>query len=190
MHVAGRQSCMYCGWHACVFDSRHAWQQNENLIQQHHHFNLLVTQSNPTTFFFALISGYLSFLSFSPNYFVVLLWLSRLFWKSRRAEKARRWFNLAIKLNPKLGEAWAAYFAFELLEGDDAKRKDVIQRCVNAEPNGGAQWNRIVKRPKNWRLSIPEKLKAVVEEFYPNCLTETAQKTPVGQGTWKSSGTM
>lgn len=82
----------------------------------------------------------------------------------------------------RLGDAWAAYLAFELVEGSDAKRKDVLQRCVNAEPNYGVQWNRVVKRPDHWKLTYPEKLRVVVEEYYPQCLVATAQKTPIGQG--------
>merc|ERR1712050_60543 len=38
--------------------------------------------------------------------------------------------------------------------------------CVDAEPNQGIEWNRVVKRVANWRGKWAVKLKRYVEEFY------------------------
>jgi pre-mRNA-processing factor 6 len=76
----------------------------------------------------------------------------RLFEKDRKFPKARKWFDRAVTLNPRLGDAWAHFYAFELRqsvsgaataggEGSEGASKSeaesVLKRCVTAEPNRG-----------------------------------------------------
>ena len=37
---------------------------------------------------------------------MVILAVSRLFWRDRKEEKARSWCNRAVTIDPDLGDAW------------------------------------------------------------------------------------
>merc|ERR1712056_135608 len=50
--------------------------------------------------------------------------------------------------------------------GTAHEQREVIRKCVDAEPNQGMDWNRIVKRVANWRGKWAVKLKRFVEETY------------------------
>ena len=45
--------------------------------------------------------------------------LHRLFWSERKINKAREWFQRAVKIDPDLGDAWAFYYKFELEHGTE-----------------------------------------------------------------------
>lgn len=47
--------------------------------------------------------------------------LLRLFWSERKLSKARDWFNRTVKIDPDLGDAWAAFYKFETLHGDQVR---------------------------------------------------------------------
>lgn len=96
----------------------------------------------------------------------VIIAVAKLFWRDAKNAKARKWFNRAVTLNPRLGDAWGAYLAFELEHGTAHEQREVIRKCVDAEPNQGNDWNRIVKRVPNWRGKWAVKLKRFVEESY------------------------
>merc|ERR1719359_2516192 len=97
----------------------------------------------------------------------VIVSVAKLFWRDAKHAKARKWFNRAVTLNPRLGDAWGAYLGFELDVGTSHEQREVIRKCVDAEPNNGILWNSIVKRVPNWRLKWAQKLKKFVEEHYP-----------------------
>ena len=42
-----------------------------------------------------------------------------MFWSERKIAKAREWFNRTVKIDPDLGDAWANFYKFELLHGDE-----------------------------------------------------------------------
>merc|ERR1711920_998401 len=96
----------------------------------------------------------------------VIVAVAKLFWRDAKNAKARKWFNRAVTLNPRLGDAWGAYLAFELEHGTAHEQREVIRKCVDAEPNQGIDWNRVVKRVPNWRAKWAVKLKRFVEETY------------------------
>merc|ERR1712050_782314 len=96
----------------------------------------------------------------------VIVAVAKLFWRDGKNAKARKWFNRAVTLNPRLGDAWGAYLAFELEHGTAHEQREVIRKCVDAEPNQGVDWNRVVKRVANWRGKWAVKLKRFVEEHY------------------------
>lgn len=48
--------------------------------------------------------------------------IARLFWTDRKIEKARTWFERAIKANPDVGESWAWWYKFELEHGTQVSR--------------------------------------------------------------------
>ncbi|CAM9945628.1 unnamed protein product, partial [Choristocarpus tenellus] len=58
----------------------------------------------------------------------VIAAVARRFWSDRKYPKARKWFNRAVTLDPDAGDAWAAYYAFELMQGSEAEQVDVLKR--------------------------------------------------------------
>jgi len=42
-----------------------------------------------------------------------------MFWSERKIGKAREWFNRTVKIDPDLGDAWANFYKFEKMHGDD-----------------------------------------------------------------------
>ena len=89
-----------------------------------------------------------------------------IFWRQRKHKKARRWFNRAVTLRPDIGDAWAAYYRFELenSEDDGESAKKILKRCVEAEPNRGKLWCRIAKMRENRQASTTAILKKVAQE--------------------------
>ena len=73
----------------------------------------------------------------------------RLFWADRIVDKARNWFNRAVKLDPDNGDAWAYFLKFELEHGNDESRQDMITRAVQAEPRHGLVWPTVAKAVGN-----------------------------------------
>merc|ERR1719158_55147 len=104
----------------------------------------------------------------------VIIAVARLFWRDNKNAKARKWFNRAVTLNPRLGDAWGAFLAFELEHGTTHEQREVIRKCVDAEPNQGLDWNRVVKRVQIWRCKWAVKLRRFVEETYPSELNAKA----------------
>ncbi|CAM9224613.1 unnamed protein product [Ectocarpus sp. 6 AP-2014] len=96
----------------------------------------------------------------------VITAVARRFWADRKYAKARKWFNRAITLDPNMGDAWAAYYAFELQQGTEVEQKDVLDRCVAAEPAHGELWTSVSKTTENRRLDKASILKKVVAAYF------------------------
>ncbi|XP_068081412.1 pre-mRNA-processing factor 6 [Anabrus simplex] len=95
----------------------------------------------------------------------VLLAVSKLFWSERKIQKCREWFNRTVKIEPDLGDAWAYFYKFELLNGTEEQQEDVKKRCVNAEPHHGEHWCKVSKDIRNWRLNIDHILIKVAKDL-------------------------
>lgn len=95
----------------------------------------------------------------------VLLAVARLFWSERKINKAREWFNRAVKLDPDLGDSWACFYRFELQHGTEAQQESVMQRCVLAEPHHGENWCAVSKAIPNWRLRTKDILVIVAKSL-------------------------
>ena len=48
---------------------------------------------------------------------LIICTVARLFWAERKIEKARQWFERAVKVNPDLGDVWAWWLKFEMQHG-------------------------------------------------------------------------
>ena len=48
---------------------------------------------------------------------LVICTVARLFWAERKIEKARQWFERAVKVNPDLGDVWGWWLKFEQQHG-------------------------------------------------------------------------
>lgn len=48
---------------------------------------------------------------------LIISTVARLFWAERKIEKARQWFERAVKINPDLGDVWGWWLKFERQHG-------------------------------------------------------------------------
>jgi len=95
----------------------------------------------------------------------VILAVARIFWKDRKIEKARKWFDRASMLNPDWGDTWAFYYKFELELGTDQQQLDVERRCIEADPKHGEYWAPFAKEVHRWRWTPEQKLKNIIQEL-------------------------
>ncbi|KAI2502947.1 HAT (Half-A-TPR) repeat [Fragilaria crotonensis] len=91
--------------------------------------------------------------------------VASLFASDRKNDKARKWFNKAVSLDPDLGDTWARYYAFELKCGSAAQQADVKERCIKAEPKHGEFWTGVMKDMLNRRKTIAEGIELVAKEI-------------------------
>ncbi|CAL5094896.1 unnamed protein product [Urochloa decumbens] len=92
----------------------------------------------------------------------VLATVAKLLWHDRKVDKARNWLNWAVTLAPDIGDFWALYYKFELRHGNMDMQKDVLDRCVAAEPKHGEKWQAITKSVQNSHLPVEALLKKAV----------------------------
>lgn len=92
----------------------------------------------------------------------VIAAVAKLFWHDRKVDKARTWLNRAVTLAPDIGDFWALYYKFELQHGAEENQKDVLKRCVAAEPKHGEKWQVISKAVENAHQPTESILKKVV----------------------------
>ncbi|VWU51910.1 pre-mRNA-processing factor 6, putative [Hepatocystis sp. ex Piliocolobus tephrosceles] len=104
------------------------------------------------------------------NNVYVVLTVALLFWTNFKIVKARKWFYRVITLNPSFGDGWATFLAFEIDQQNEINQKDIINKCIKAEPNRGYMWNKITKRVENWRLKYPQLLYKYIQEMFPHVL--------------------
>jgi pre-mRNA-processing factor 6 len=96
----------------------------------------------------------------------VVATVARLFWGERKLDKARNWFNKAVKTDPDNGDLWAWLLKFEMMHGDEEKVKQVIRQCIEADPKHGEQWPVIRKQVSNFGKSCEEILKKLAAECH------------------------
>ncbi|GFZ05692.1 pre-mRNA splicing factor-like protein [Actinidia rufa] len=92
----------------------------------------------------------------------VIAAVAKLFWHDRKVDKARNWLNRAVTLAPDIGDFWALYYKFELQHGTEDNQKDVLKRCIAAEPKHGEKWQAISKAVENSHQPTEAILKKVV----------------------------
>eukprot|EP00616_Rhizochromulina_sp_CCMP1243_P000449 CAMPEP_0118989306 /NCGR_PEP_ID=MMETSP1173-20130426/47770_1 /TAXON_ID=1034831 /ORGANISM="Rhizochromulina marina cf, Strain CCMP1243" /LENGTH=993 /DNA_ID=CAMNT_0006940291 /DNA_START=51 /DNA_END=3035 /DNA_ORIENTATION=- len=85
------------------------------------------------------------------NPFVIAA-VAGLFVDERKYPKARKWYNRAVKIDESIGDVWAQYYAFELAHGEEEQQRDVLNRCVAAEPKYGELWCSVSKDPQNRKM--------------------------------------
>jgi pre-mRNA-processing factor 6 len=92
----------------------------------------------------------------------VIVAVAKLFQIDRMVDKARGWLNRAVTLAPDIGDFWALCYKFELQHGTEENQKDVLKRCVVAEPKHGEKWQAVSKAVENSHQPTESILKKVV----------------------------
>ena len=95
----------------------------------------------------------------------VITAVASLFASERKHDKARKWFERAVKLDSDLGDSWAKWYTFELDAGTKQGQEDVKQRCVAAEPKHGELWCRVSKDMANRRKTPAEHLEGAAQNI-------------------------
>jgi pre-mRNA-processing factor 6 len=96
-----------------------------------------------------------------PESPLVIAAVAMLFASERKTEKARKWLERAVLLDPDLGDSWARYYSFEMESGTAVQAAAVKERCIKAEPKHGPLWQPIVKDMVNRLKSVGEGLELV-----------------------------
>ena len=101
----------------------------------------------------------------NPDDPLVITAVASLFASERKLEKARKWFERAIILNPDIGDSWAKYHAFECGAGNEVKKSSIKERCVVADPKHGEIWCSIMKDIKHRKKSVAEILNLASQQI-------------------------
>ena len=97
----------------------------------------------------------------NPEDPLVITAVASLFASERKQEKARKWFERSIILNPDIGDSWAKYYSFELEIGNKNKLASIKERCVAADPKHGEIWCMLMKDMQNRKKTVAEGLELV-----------------------------
>ncbi|KAJ1980509.1 U4/U6 x U5 tri-snRNP complex subunit Prp1 [Dimargaris xerosporica] len=92
---------------------------------------------------------------------ILITAIARLFWSERKLDKARVWFERAVKLDPDQGDTWAWWYKFEQQHGTEAQQRQVVQGCVAADPHHGERWQPTAKDISHFGYSVEQKLQLV-----------------------------
>jgi len=95
----------------------------------------------------------------------VIAAVASLFASERKLEKARKWFERAVVLDPDVGDSWAKYYLFETETGSSGKKEKIKERCIAAEPKHGELWCSVMKEMTNRRKSVGEGLELVANKI-------------------------
>jgi pre-mRNA-processing factor 6 len=98
-----------------------------------------------------------------PESPLVICAVASLFASERKADKARKWLERAVILDPDQGDSWARYYQFELQFVSKERQQSIKERCVKAEPKHGELWQSVRKDVKNKRIGVDKALELTVE---------------------------
>lgn len=100
---------------------------------------------------------------------LVIAAVARLLERDRKFPKARRWFDRAVTLSPRLGDSWIYWYALELkMQAKEpataqALLSDIVAKCTAAEPNRGELWCTFSKMTQYRRKGAAVILRAAAE---------------------------
>lgn len=95
----------------------------------------------------------------------VIAAVATLFASDRKNEKARKWYDRAVILDPDLGDSWIQFYAFELEAGSKGQQTKVKERCIKAEPTHGELWTNITKDMTNRGKSTSDSLELAAKHL-------------------------
>ena len=84
--------------------------------------------------------------------------VAELFASERKTDKARKWFDRAVLLEPDLGDTWVRYYAFLQASGTSEEQQQLKEKCCATEPKHGEIWTRITKNMDHRHKTVGEHL--------------------------------
>lgn len=102
--------------------------------------------------------------------------VARLFERDRKVDKARKWYERAAVLGPRVGDVWAHWYAFEVRQsvstsssdscnGAQVRAEEVCKRCAQSAPNRGELWCGMAKRTDMRHAATEVVLKKLAESL-------------------------
>ena len=95
----------------------------------------------------------------------VIMTAAKLFWSLNKVNSAREWMKRAVAKNGDIGDFWALYYIFEMQNGSEEQRKEVIVNCTRANLRHGEVWPTIRKQKENRRKSVEDILLLTAEQL-------------------------
>ncbi|CAJ1954872.1 unnamed protein product [Cylindrotheca closterium] len=111
-----------------------------------------------------------------PESPLVICAVASLFASERKNDKARKWLERAVLLDPDQGDSWARYYQFEMQAGTEEQKENIRKRCAKAEPKHGELWQSVRKDMKNKRISDLKALELTVEKLKEQQAVATSSK--------------
>ena len=104
----------------------------------------------------------------------VIVAVAKLFWKDKKYEKAKKWFERAIALDPLVGDSWAYYYKFikdcihsyfhhsyyyyYYPEEGSEMANIVFKKCVEQNPKKGEIWNKVRQSATHGKKFTPQEI--------------------------------
>lgn len=85
---------------------------------------------------------------------IVITRVAALLWRDRSYDKARRWLSRAVAIDPRYGDGWAFWLAFERDQGNEDSRRKVVNQCEDAKPRNGEIWEQVCEMPEHYDSSV------------------------------------
>ncbi|KAK9468682.1 PRP1 splicing factor, N-terminal-domain-containing protein [Lipomyces arxii] len=84
---------------------------------------------------------------------ILIAAIARLFWTERKGDKAKSWFEKAIKADADIGDHWAMLYKLLQTYGTEEERQDLISKFIAADPHHGEEWTKAAKDVNNFGKS-------------------------------------
>lgn len=86
----------------------------------------------------------------------MLVTVARDFWSNGKLQKARTWFERAVKTDPDIGDAWIWYYKFCKEIGSEEELANIMERFNTAHPKHGLAWPSYFKDVRNFNKPLSE----------------------------------
>ncbi|KAK9448472.1 PRP1 splicing factor, N-terminal-domain-containing protein [Limtongia smithiae] len=96
---------------------------------------------------------------------VIICAIARLFWGERKPDKAKSWFEKAVKADPDNGDNWAWWYKMLAQYNDEAEITPLVDKFVVTDPRHGEVWPVIVKDVDNFGKDKVELLKLAASKM-------------------------
>jgi pre-mRNA-processing factor 6 len=94
----------------------------------------------------------------------VMLAVAKMYADEQLYEKAKKWLENIIRVNPQYGDAWIYYYKLEKdLENDS---EEILKRCKEANLSSGHLWKSITRKIENSKLKTHEIIQKAIDNLF------------------------
>lgn len=110
--------------------------------------------------------------------------VAKFFWLEKlQLDKARKWFQNAVGIDPGFGQVWAEFLAFELSQGDENLFfiQEVVSQILALDErttNKGLEWNQFRKQVDFWWTPLLGVIVGYMQSRYPDIVESVNAKHP------------